>query len=37
VADRVSPKYGARASEIHAKIMAGGYWVPWDLQVEVKE
>ena len=37
VADRISPKYGARASEIHAKIMAGGYWVPWDLQVEVKE
>ena len=37
VADRVSPKYGARASEIHAKIMAGGYWVPCDLQVEVKE
>ena len=37
VADRVSPKYGARASEIHAKIMAGGYWVPWDLQVEAKD
>lgn len=34
VADRVAPKYGARASEIHAKIMAGGYWVPWDLQVK---
>lgn len=34
VADRVTPKYGARASEIHAKIMAGGYWVPWDLQVK---
>ncbi|MBQ8594166.1 MAG: hypothetical protein IJ467_07800 [Bacteroidaceae bacterium] len=33
VADRVSAKYGERASEIHAKIMAGGYWVPWDLQL----
>ena len=34
VADRVAPKYGVRAAEIHAKIMAGGYWVPWDLQVK---
>lgn len=33
VADRVSAKYGNRASEIHAKIMAGGYYVPWDLQL----
>lgn len=34
VADRVAPKYGVRAAEIHAKIMADGYWVPWDLQVK---
>ena len=36
VADRIAPKYGERAAEIHAKIMAGGYWVPWDLQIKEK-
>lgn len=33
ISSRVTPKYGARAAEIAAKIEAGGYWVPWDLQI----
>ena len=34
VADRVCPKYGtsANAATIRARIMEGGYWVPFDLK-----
>jgi len=32
IADRVVPKYPlAKQASIRAKIMAGGYWVNWDL------
>ncbi|MBQ8064101.1 MAG: hypothetical protein IJ144_05080 [Prevotella sp.] len=36
IADRVCPKYEAVGTdgEIRAKIMAGGYWVPYNLGVE---
>jgi starch-binding outer membrane protein, SusD/RagB family len=34
VADRVCPKYGDKAEEIRAKILAGRYFVPWDLQLD---
>ncbi len=33
VADRVCPKYEGKAEEIRAKILAGGYFVPYDLQL----
>lgn len=33
VADRVCPKYEGRSEEIRAKILAGAYFVPWDLQI----
>jgi len=34
IADRVCPKYGDKAEEIRAKILNGGYFVPWDLQLK---
>jgi starch-binding outer membrane protein, SusD/RagB family len=34
VADRVCPKYGTQAEEIRAKILAGAYFVPWDLKLD---
>ena len=36
IADRVCPKYEAvgKDAEIRAKIMAGGYWVPYDLGIK---
>ena len=36
IADRVCPKYEVvgKADEIRAKIMAGGYWVPYNLDIQ---
>ncbi len=36
IADRVCPKYEAvgKDADIRAKIMAGGYWVPYDLGIK---
>ena len=36
IADRVCPKYETvgKADEIRAKIMAGGYWVPYNLDIQ---
>ncbi len=36
IADRVCPKYEAvgKDAEIRAKIMAGGFWVPYDLGIK---
>lgn len=31
IADRVCPKYGSKSGEIRNKILAGGYFVPWNL------
>jgi len=33
VADRVTPKYGADSASIRTKILDGGYFVPWNLNV----
>jgi starch-binding outer membrane protein, SusD/RagB family len=33
IADRVCPKYGTQAEAIRSKILAGAYFVPWDLKL----